>query len=51
VPSAVFFRESRLVFCNNNTIFMTLGITMNTYVHMCGNIVPAHTCDEYSILV
>jgi hypothetical protein len=30
---------------------MTFGIPVNTYVHMCGNIVPSHTCDEYLILV
>jgi hypothetical protein len=26
-----------------NTLFVTFDITVNTYVHMCGNIVPGHT--------
>jgi hypothetical protein len=30
---------------------MTFGITVNTYVRMCENIVPRHTGDEYSVLV
>jgi hypothetical protein len=30
---------------------MTFGITVNTYVRMCGNIVLRHTCDEYSVLI
>jgi hypothetical protein len=30
---------------------MTFDITVNTYIHMCGIIVPEHTCDEYSILL
>jgi hypothetical protein len=55
-PSGVCFHENRLVSCKtifmyNNTIFITFGITLNTYVRMCGNIIPRHTCDEYSILV
>jgi hypothetical protein len=29
---------------------MTFVIIVITYVHMRGNIVPGHTCDEYSIL-
>jgi hypothetical protein len=29
---------------------MTFGITVITYVRMCGNIVPGQTCSEYSIL-
>jgi hypothetical protein len=30
---------------------MTFGITVNTFVHMCGIIVPRHICDEYLVLV
>jgi hypothetical protein len=30
---------------------VTFGITVNTYVRICGNIVHGHTCDEYSVLV
>jgi hypothetical protein len=29
---------------------LTFGIIVITYVRMCENIVPEHTCDEYSIL-
>jgi hypothetical protein len=30
---------------------VTFGITVNTYVRMCGIIIPRHTCDEYPVLV
>jgi hypothetical protein len=30
---------------------VTFDITVNTYVRMCENIIPGHTCDEYSILI
>jgi hypothetical protein len=51
------FREGHLVFrkmiywCNNDTLFVTFGITVNTFVCMCGIFVPGHTCDEYLVLV
>jgi hypothetical protein len=36
--------------CNNYTLFMTFGITVNTFVHMCEINVPWQICDEYSVL-
>jgi hypothetical protein len=47
----VIYSFERKYSCNNNTLFVTFDITMNTYVCMCGIIVPGHTCDEYSVLV
>jgi hypothetical protein len=37
--------------CNNKYFIVTFGITVNSYVCMCGNIVAGHTCDEYLVLV
>jgi hypothetical protein len=31
--------------CNNYTLFVVFGITMNTFVRMRGINVPRHTCD------